>query len=50
MWTTEIRAKYNRDRLRYPSDITDEEWAYVAPLIPKAKNGACPINSSTANC
>ena len=27
MWTDENRAKYNRDHLRYPSDLTDEEWA-----------------------
>ena len=30
MWTDENRAKYNRDHLRYPSDLTDEEWALVA--------------------
>jgi putative transposase len=23
----------------YPSDVTDEEWAVIAPLIPKAKTG-----------
>jgi transposase len=39
MWTTKNRAKYNRDCLQYPSDVTDEGWAYVAPLIPKAKSG-----------
>jgi transposase len=39
MWTNENRATYNRDHLRYPSDVTDEEWAYVEPLIPKAKGG-----------
>ena len=27
MWTHENRSKYNRDHLRYPSDLTDEEWA-----------------------
>ena len=27
MWTSENRAKYNRDHLRYPSDVTDAEWA-----------------------
>ncbi|MEQ1954312.1 IS5/IS1182 family transposase, partial [Mesorhizobium sp. CN2-181] len=27
MWTVENRARYNRDHLRYPSDLTDEEWA-----------------------
>ena len=39
MWTLENRPKYNRDHLRYPSDLTDEEWAYVAPLIPPPKPG-----------
>jgi transposase len=39
MWTNENRAKYNRDWLRYPSDLTDAEWAHVAPLIPPAKRG-----------
>src|SRR5712675_994325 len=32
MWTLENRPKYNRDHLRYPSDLTDDEWAYVAFL------------------
>jgi hypothetical protein len=31
--------RYNRDHLRYPSDVTDEEWALIAPLIPPAKRG-----------
>ena len=39
MWTTENRPRYNRDRLRYPSDLTDAEWSYVAPLIPPGKRG-----------
>jgi len=34
MWTTENRPRYNRDMLRYPSDLTDEEWALVEPLLP----------------
>jgi hypothetical protein len=25
MWTTENRPRYNRDKLRYPSDLTNEE-------------------------
>ena len=28
-----------RSRLRYPSDLTDEEWKLVEPLIPPAKRG-----------
>ena len=39
MWTPQNRKRYDRSRLRYPSDLTDEEWAYVAPLIPPAKRG-----------
>jgi hypothetical protein len=39
MWTCENRPKYNRDKLRYPSDLTDEEWSHVAPLIRPAKHG-----------
>ena len=40
MWTCENRPKYNRDKLRYPSDLTDEEWSHVAPLIRPAKHTA----------
>src|SRR6516225_7636424 len=39
MWTTENRPRYNRDWLRYPSDLTDEEWTLVEPLIPPGKPG-----------
>ena len=39
MWTEENRPRYNRDRLRYPSDLTDEEWSHVEPLIPPARRG-----------
>ena len=39
MWTPENRHRYDRSRLRYPSDLTEEEWSHVAPLIPPAKRG-----------
>jgi transposase len=39
MWTEENRPRYNRDKLRYPSDLTDEEWAVIKPLIPPSKRG-----------
>ena len=39
MWTQENRPRYNRDHLRYPSDLTEEEWAVVAPLIPPPRPG-----------
>ena len=46
MWTEKNRAKYNRDHLRYPSDLTDSEWAEIEPLIPPAKKGG---NKRTVN-
>ena len=42
MWTAEHRRAADRRGLRYPSDMTDEEWALVAPLIPSAKRGGRP--------
>jgi len=39
MWTSENRARYERDKLRYPSDLTDEEWSLIGPLIPPSKHG-----------
>ena len=46
MWTQENRCRYDRSHLRYPSDLTDEEWAEVAPEIPPAKPGG---NKRTVN-
>src|SRR5262249_47373671 len=39
MWTAKNRGRYDRSKLRYPSDLTDDEWAHVEPLIPPAKRG-----------
>ena len=39
MWTVENRGRYDRSKLRYPSDLTDAEWSVIAPLIPPAKRG-----------
>ena len=46
MWTTENRSRYDRRKLRYPSNLTDAEWALVAPLIRPAKRGG---NKRTVN-
>jgi len=36
-------ATIERKTRRYPLDLTDEEWAWVAPLLPKpAKRGRKP--------
>ena len=39
MWTSKNRARYDRSKLRYPSDLTDDEWRLVEPLIPPGKTG-----------
>ena len=39
MWDTENRGKYDRSKLRYPSDLTDNEWALFELLIPPANRG-----------
>ncbi len=39
MWTKESRARYERRGLRYPSDLTDEEWSLLSSLIPPARRG-----------
>jgi len=35
-------VRYDRSKLRYPSDLTDAEWAHVAPVIPPARRGGKP--------
>ena len=42
MWTPDHRRAADRRGLRYPSDLTDAEWALVAPLIRPAKRGGRP--------
>ena len=39
MWTWKKHSEYNRGALRYPSDLTDDEWALIQPLIPPARRG-----------
>ena len=39
MWKPEHRRSANRSGLRYPSDLTDAEWAIIEPMIPPAKRG-----------
>lgn len=42
VWTDITRADYTRKGLRYPSDLTDEEWALLQPLLPQSKPGGRP--------
>ena len=42
MWKPEHRGAAERHGLRYPSDLTDAEWALIAPMIPPARRGGRP--------
>src|SRR3954468_21224892 len=42
MWTDEHRATYCREGRRFPSDLTEAEWARLEPLIPAAEPGGRP--------
>jgi transposase len=39
MWKPEHRRAAERRGVRYPSDLTDAEWALVEPMVPPAKRG-----------
>ena len=38
MWTKKNRKHYDRASLRYPSDLTDDEWAVVEPHLPPPRS------------
>jgi transposase len=39
MWTASARHQYARSSRRYASDVTDAEFALIAPLLPAARPG-----------
>src|SRR6202044_1785456 len=46
MWTPATRgrmAKIEKKTKRYPSDLTDEEWARIEPFLPRASKTGRPI-------
>ena len=42
MWTPMTRQQHSRGHLRYGSDLTDAEWAIIAPLLPPVRNTGRP--------
>jgi transposase len=42
MWKPEHRLAAQRSGLRYPSDLTDAEWAIAEPMIPPVRSGGRP--------
>ena len=41
-WADTARSKYNRETDRYPSDLINEEWAILKPMVPPALPGGRP--------
>ena len=41
-WNDTTRPKYDRNTDRYPSDITDAQWAIIEPLVPLAGHRGRP--------
>jgi len=39
MWTKEARIQHAPREERYPSDVTDAEWAIISPMIPPPRRG-----------
>lgn len=44
-WTDITGAEHNRKFDRYPTDLTEAEWAVVLPLVPPARTGGRPRTS-----
>ena len=41
-WTDTDRLRYKRETDSYPSDVTDEEWEFIKPMVPPARPGGRP--------
>ena len=41
-WDKTSRAKYDHKTGRYPSDMTNAQWAVIEPLVPLPKHGGRP--------
>lgn len=44
-WTVVTRTEYSRQSDRYPTDLTDAEWAVALPLVPPSRAGGRPHTS-----
>lgn len=43
-WTEITRAQYRREERRYASDLRDEEWAVIEPILPRSGLGRPPVH------
>jgi hypothetical protein len=49
MWTPATRgrmAEIEKKTKRYPTDLTDEEWARIEPFLPGAANSGRPVRTT----
>ena len=49
MWTKEARIQHAPREERYPSDVTDAEWAIIAPMIPPQRQSGRRIRHVEAS-
>jgi transposase len=42
MWTPTTRTQHSREGLRYQTDLTDAEWAVIAPHLPRERKTGRP--------
>ena len=52
MWTIENRARNDRSRLRYPSDVSDDDWnaGPIGRLARCVHPGACLVQWPQLSC
>jgi len=44
MWTNENRGRYDPQQTTLSSDLTDEEWALIGPLIPRPSGAGTNVS------
>ena len=47
-WTETARREYRRDNRRYASDLTERDWAPIAPFLPPPKSIGRPSDNGLA--
>jgi hypothetical protein len=53
MWTRESRgrmAEIARKTKRYPTDLTDEEWQRIQPLLPQVPGAGASPRRTCGKC
>jgi hypothetical protein len=50
VWTDEQRKAHKPRGEGYASDVNDEEWAIIEPMIPPARTGGASAGLTCARC